>query len=80
MDVALHGSYEEFNCVPLIYKIDKGRPFRLAAKYAVTLDPTRRIEVRTYGRYSSCHAPIACSKCERTVKALIHAFATVRAA
>lgn len=36
--------YEEFNCVPLIYKIDKGRPFRLAAKYAVTLDPTRRIE------------------------------------
>ncbi len=31
--------------MPLIYKIDKDRPFRLAAKYPVTLDPTRRIEV-----------------------------------
>ena len=66
--------------MPLIYKIDKGRPFRLAAKYAVTLDPTRRIEVRTYGRYSSCPAAIACSKCKRTVKAISHTFATVRAA
>ena len=38
------GRYEEFNCVPLIYKIKNDAPFRLAHRYPVTLDPTRRVQ------------------------------------
>jgi len=40
---------DDLNAVALIYKIDEAKPFKLASRYPISLDPTRRLEnVKTF--------------------------------